>query len=1053
MFSVFFIHRPIFASVISILIMIAGVVAMGVLPVAQFPEIVPPVVRVTANYPGASAQVVADTVAAPIEQQVNGVEGMIYMQSTSASDGSYQLDVTFDLGTDPDMATVLTQNRVSIANARLPSETQRQGITTKKQSTAFVLILALYSPENLYDDLYLANYATINIRDELSRIKGVGDVSIFPAKDYGMRIWLDPEKLKARELSASDVVNAVREQNVQVASGSIGLPPAPPGTEFQLTVSTLGRLESAEQFEEIIVKTSSDGRLIRVRDIGRVELGAKSYTTTSQLNAKPSATIIVYQSPGANSVKIAEEVIATLDRLKTSFPKGLEYTTIYDVANFVKTSIGEVYHTIIEAAVLVILVVMIFLQSWRATLIPTIVIPVALIGTFAVMLAFGFSINTLTLFGMVLAIGIVVDDAIVVVENVERIMAEEHLSPKEATAKAMGEVFGPIISISLVLMAVFLPSAVMGGVTGQLFRQFAITIAVTTLISAINSLTLSPAMCGLILKAHQPGHTPNRFVAGFNRAFDRLAFSYASFARRSTQYVWLTVAAFAACMVLAVVAMKAVPKGFLPEEDQGLVLVDFRLPDSASLERTQAVIARAFEIMKNIPGIKDTVIMGGFSAINGNNSNNGYSFASLDSWDERLPKGQDFPTILKELRQKFATIEEGSLFTFGLPAILGLGQGSGYDLRIQDRTNRGAVALQNALDESQVAAMGQTNVGSFYSTYRAASPQIYLDIDREKIKKMGIPLQSVFDTLQANLGSAYVNDFNRFGRTWQVNAQADSSFRSKADDIKKLEVRSPSGAMIPLGALLKVQDAAGPERVIRYNLYPSASVTGASAPGISSGQTMSTLEGVLHDTLPPGMAFEWTNMSYQERMAGGGLAIFAMGLLVVYLVLAAQYESWLTPLAVILTIPLAILGSMVALKMRGLDNNVYTQVGLTLLIGLVAKNAILIVEFAKVNRERGMDLVESAVEAARTRLRPILMTSFAFILGVVPLAIATGAGAASRVSLGTGVIGGMLIGTILSLVFTPMLFVVIQRLQEKLSPLTVPPPAKKGHEQEVAASI
>ncbi len=1034
MFSLFFIQRPIFATVISILITLAGAIAFFQLPISMYPDITPPVVRVAATYPGASAQVVADTVAASIEQEVNGVEGMLYMQSTSASDGSYSLDVTFELGTDVDLATVLTQNRVNIAEAKLPEEVKQQGITTKKQSTALIAILNVFSPDNQYDELFLVNYVTLNIKDELSRVKGVGAVNVYPAKEYGMRIWLDPEKLKARGLTTTDVVQAIREQNVQVAAGQIGQPPAPEGLDFQLTVNTLGRLTEAEQFENIIVKTdpianTQGGRVTRVKDVARVELGAKSYSDSSTLNGKSAASLLIYQAPGSNAVQVAHDVQAVMENLKGFFPQGLDYQMTYDYAEFVVESIHEVYKTLFEAFVLVFIVVLVFLHNWRATLIPSLTIPVALVGTFAVMLAFGFSLNTLTLFGLVLAIGIVVDDAILVVENVERNMHLYHLPPKEATARAMGEVFGPIIATSLVLMAVFLPSALLPGVTGQLFLQFALTIAVSTLLSTINALTLSPALCGMILK---PVAHKNVFARLFDSAFDRLTALYSYLVRFSLKPLWIGffIAAFGGALGLTYWVATSVPTGFLPPEDQGILFFDAQLPDGASLARTEAVMKQTGALAEKLPGVADVITLPGFSMLGGAGSNKGLGIALLKPSEER--PDVDVVQVIGALRKQLQAVQEAQVFVFTLPAIIGLGNTGGFDLRLQDRAGLGREALQQATQEVTAAANSQSQLQAVYSTYRAGVPQLFLDIDRVKVKQLDVPLQTVFDTLQAFLGSTYVNDFNLYGRTFQVKVQAESQFRAHPEDIVKLEMRNRSGQVIPLGSVLTVKEDFGPEQVTRYNLYPASTINGNAAPGVSSGQALTIMEELTRANLPQGMGYAWSSMSYQEKQSGGqGNIAFILGLIVVYLILAAQYESWSLPLPVVLSVPLAVLGAMSFLLYFGMDNNLFTQVGLVLLIALAAKNAILIVEFARENRAHGKTLVESAVTAAQTRLRPILMTSFAFVFGVLPLMLSTGAGSGSRQALGTVVFGGMIGGTLLGLLFTPLLYVVVQGIAER----------------------
>ncbi len=1035
MLSRFFINRPIFASVISILIVLAGGVCVFNLPIAQYPDITPPVVQVKAFFPGADPQVIADTVASPIEQQINGVENMLYMLSTSAADGSYTLNVTFELGTNIDMATVLTQNRVTTAIPSLPEEVQRQGVTTKKVSSALVAIMCLYSPDGRYDDLYLTNYVSIRIKDELSRIRGVGNVDVFPQKDYGMRLWLDPNKMESRSLTTNDVVDALRQQNVQVAAGNVGQRPSPKGVDFQLNVNTLGRLTDVSQFENIIVKTAEGGRVTRVKDIARVELGAKSYDTFSIFNGKAAATMVVYQSPGSNALQVADEVQKTMEKLKQEFPQGLEYKAIYEISSFIRSSIHEVIKTLFEAFVLVFMVVFIFLQDWRATIIPAITIPVSLVGTFAVMALLGFSINMVTLFGMVLAIGIVVDDAIVVVENVERNMTGFGLSPKEGAIRAMEEVTSPIIGTTLVLMAVFVPAALMGGITGALYRQFSLTIAITTLFSSINALTLSPALCAILLR---PSQGPkNILFRGFNSVFDRIASSYTNIVSVCLRRVWLMTLIFVVLVVCTAMGFLRVPTGFVPLEDDGLILVNVQMPDGANLDRTEFTVKKVDAILEKTNGIASYGVLGGYSMIDGAASNLAAIFAPLTPWDERVRNGRSREVIIAELTREFSKIQEGMVFPFTLPPIFGLGTGGGFELQLQDKSGLGLIALQNAGMDLAAAANGQPSLMNVFSTFRATVPNVFVDVDRDKVFNLGVPLQSVFDTMAAYLGSTYVNDFNRFGRTWQVKVQGDSVFRSKPEDILKLQVRNRNGKMLPLGALAKIVDSVGPLKVDRYNLYPTAKIMGNPAPGYSSGQALETMERLARFRLPVGMGYEWTAMAFQEKKAGSQAGIiFALAILVVFLILAAQYESWADPLSVVLVVPLAVLGAVLALIIRHMDNNIYTQVGLVLLVGLSAKNAILIVEFVRDMRKKGDGLIEAIIQGAKLRFRPILMTSFSFILGVLPLVVATGAGAVSRQALGTAVFAGMLGVTILGVFFTPVLYLFLQRIKGVLSKAT-----------------
>ncbi len=1034
MFSRFFIERPIFATVVSIVIVIAGLVSILALPISQYPEITPPTVEVTTSYPGASSQVLAETVASPIEQEVNGVEGMIYMMSRCASDGNYTLTVTFEVGTDVDMAQILVQNRVAIAMPKLPDEVKRQGVNTKKKSTAFLLFIALTSADGRYDNLFLSNYLTLNVKDEISRIYGVGDVDVFGGQDYSMRIWLDPEQLKARDLTTGDVIAAIEEQNVQVAAGQIGQPPAPSGQSFQYTITTLGRLSEVEEFENIIVKTAAGGRITRVRDVARVELGSKDYNLFAELTGKPIGVMLISQLPGANALDVAGKIKTAMERISQRFPEGIDYSISYDTTLFVEASIREVFVTLFQVIVLVFLVLFVFLQDWRATLIPAITIPVSLIGTFAVMAAMGISINMLSLFGIVLAIGIVVDDAIVVVENAVRLMDTEGLKPKEAVIRTMEEVSGPVVATTLVLLAVFVPTAFMAGITGQLYRQFALTIATATVFSSINALTLSPAIGALILRP-----TPEKknvffrkFDAVFNRGQNVYEKVVAGFVRRGA----LAMALFAALAGVTGWGFKSLPTGFIPNEDQGYVIAMALLPDAASKERTVQVVRQMDAIIKETPGVQDWFTLGGFSLLDSTNVSNAATlFIIMDPWEERTDPELSQEAILERLRQEFWGIQEAVCFVFVPPAISGLGNAGGFEMMLQDRGAVGVELLQQMTQEMIADGNGQAGLTALNTTFSAAVPQLYADVDRVKAKTLDIPLSNVFNTLQAYLGSAYVNDFNKFGRTYQVYVQADSRFRLEPQDIKNLEVRTNDGQMVPLGTLLDVNENLGPQTITRYNLYPSASITGEAAPGFSSGQALTLMEGMAAAKLPTSMGFEWTGMSYQEKQVGGeAIFIFALAVLMVYLILSAQYESWSNPTAVILVVPLALLGAVVAVALRGMDNNVYTQIGVVLLIALASKNAILIVEFASEIRAGGKGIVEAALEAARLRFRPILMTSFTAVLGAVPLLIASGAGAASRQSLGTAIFGGMTAATVFSVLYVPVFYAVIMTLAAKVRP-------------------
>jgi hydrophobic/amphiphilic exporter-1 (mainly G- bacteria), HAE1 family len=1051
MISSFFINRPIFASVISILTVIAGVVAYLTLPISQYPDLTPPVIQVSAMYPGASSQTVADTVAAPIEQQVNGVDGMLYMESTSGNDGSYTLSVTFALGTDPDMATVLVQNRVGIAAPQLPQDVQRQGVTTQKKSTNMIGIVSVYAQDpgndeslkkitDRYDDTFLVNFTNINIKDTIARIPGVGGVSVFPIKDYSMRIWVDPQKLQSRNMDATDVINAIKKQNVQVAAGTIGAPPAPSNQETELVIKTQGRLTTGDEFENIIVK-SEQGRITYLKDVARVELGGKLYNIAASRQGKPSAVMIVYQSPGGNAVDAAEKTKAALLELEKSFPTGIKTSMSYDVSDFILASIDEVYKTFAEAVILVVIVVLVFLQSFRATIVPVITIPVAIVGTFVFMALFGFSINTLTLFGLILAIGIVVDDAIVVVENVERIMTSEHLPAKEATRKAMNEITGAIIAISLVLMAVFLPTLMLPGLPGQMYKQFALTIAASTFLSAVNALTLSPALCSVLLKPHDPNHKPFILSRAFNYCFDKLALGYSKVVHfLCTKYViGFSLAAFAAVLFATYHAIMAVPTGFIPNEDRGLLLVNVQLPDGASLERTRAVLKEITDVIKPNgklkPGYIDFNTLAGYSLLSGNGTNTGSLFAMLEPWDVRYkdPKqGLGLRAMIQNLQIELNKIPEAQIIVFSLPPIDGLGTGSGFDMRLLDQAGLGGAALMDAATSISMQAYATPELMQTYSSFRAYIPQLYAQVDRQKVMQMGIPLDAVNGTLQTYLGGAYVNDFNLFGRTFQVTLQADQPYRMTPDQIGRLQVRNPENQkMVPLSTFTKVTETYGPDKITRYNLYPSAQITGQPAPGVSSGQSLDIMEGLAAQTLPQGMSYAWTATAYQEKQAGsGGYMVFVGAAVVVYLILAALYESWSQPMSVLLSVPMVILGAMLLCMQLGEDNNIFTQIGLVLLVGLGAKNAILIVEFARDNRAKGMPIIESAVDAARMRLRPILMTSFAFILGCVPLILSKGAGAAGRIALGTAVVGGMVGQTILGLIFVPVLYVTVQGISE-----------------------
>ena len=1058
-FSRFFIDRPIFAMVLSVVILLAGGLAYLALPTSQYPDIVPPTVQVTAMYPGADPKVIADTVATPIEQEVNGVENMLYMASRSTADGTMTLDVTFKLGTSIDIAQVLVQNRVAIAQPRLPEEVRTLGVNTKKKSPNLMMVVNLLSPDNTYDQAYISNYAYLQVRDVLSRVDGVGDVVVLGARQYSMRVWLDPDRMWARQLTTDDVVSAIQAQNVQVAAGRLGSEPAPPGTDLVLSVNTEGRLVTPEQFRQILLKRGDRGDLVYLGDVARVELGAQDYSVASYLDGKPSQALIIYQTPGANAVATAHRVSAAMEGLAKRFPKGLQYAIVYNTTAFVEQSIEAVIHTLLEAIGLVLIVVLVFLQTWRATLIPMVAVPVSLVGTFAVMAAFGFSLNNLSLFGLVLAIGIVVDDAIVVVEAVERNI-EDGLEPKEATRKAMDHVGGAVMAIAVVLSAVFIPTAFISGITGQFYRQFALTIAVSTLISAFNSLTLSPALAALLLKPHDAKKDwiarvlevlLGWFFRLFNRGFNAATHAYAWAVRRLLRLAAVVLLVYAGLLVLTALGFKTVPVGFIPLQDQGYLIGLAQLPDGASLQRSDEMRQQMVRLASGVPGVSHTVEFTGFSGLDGTNSSNAVTaFLVLAPFEERVkdPRQNGF-AILAEVQRRFATLQDGQALVFPPPPVQGIGNAGGFKLQVQDRSAAGLPALQAATDGLIAKAVEQPGIATAFTSLRSEAPKLHLDIDRRKAQTLGVPLNSVFDTLQAYLGSAYVNDFNFLNRVYQVNVQAESAFRLQPETIRRLYTRSQTNDMVPLGTLLNVTETDGPDKVMHYNLYPSADVNGVPQPGFSSGQVMSTMERLAAETLPEQFGYEWTEMALQQQLAGNSAVyIFPLCVLFVFLALAAQYESWVLPAAIILVVPMCLLAAISGVYLRHMDNNIFTQIGLVVLVGLACKNAILIVEYAKQKMDAGVERHDAAVEAARLRLRPILMTSFAFTLGVWPLVLALGAGSEMRQALGTAVFSGMIGVTLFGIFLTPVFFSVIMKLFGRQSAAKVSPRASPKGELE-----
>ena len=1033
MISKFFIERPVLANVLAILMVLIGGVALYGLPVSQYPNVVPPTVQVTTTYPGASARTLMDTVALPIEQQVNGVENMLYMQSTNASDGSYTLTVTFKIGTDLDTAQVLVQNRVASALASLPLAVQSQGVKVEKKATAILLFVTLTSPDNRYDNLYLANYATISIRDELSRLPGVGDVNVFGAGQYSMRAWLDPEKLKARSLNAQDIVETLQRQSQQVTAGQVGVPPTPPGVNFQYTIDLQGRLSDVEEFANVIVKTGSNGEITRLRDVGRVELGAQTYSQIFTLDGQPSAGIGIFQTPGANALDVEGAVKAKMDELARQFPQGLVYSIPFDTTVFVDQSIHEVYKTLIEAAVLVLIVILVFLQDWRAMLVPATTVPVTIIGAFAAMYALGFSVNFSTLFAIVLSIGIVVDDAIVVVEGAAHNI-ERGMNGHDAAIAAMNTLLAPIIGITLVLMSVFLPAAFMPGLTGRMYAQFALVIAATALLSAINAVTLKPTQSALWLRPSVPEERRNFFYRGFNAVYNRVERGYAALIGYMVSRAGFMAAIAFIIIAVAGWGLARIPTGFLPIEDQGYLLVAVQLPDGASLERTQATLGKISTIARADPAVDHVVTIAGVSPLDNSAvlANAGVAYVVLKDWSKRA----DLQVLFPRLAGQLGTVDTANVLVVPPPPIQGIGNDAGFTMQVELRDGSTDFAKLQSVTNAIVAnARSQSALQMVSTTFRAVAPQIRVDVDRVKAETLHVSVDQVFATLSTYFGSTYVEQFNKFGRVFQVYAQADAPFRLRPRDIENLYVRNQQGNMIPLGTLVKLTPIVGPPLITLYNLYPSATVIGLPATGFSSGQALRLMEEDAARTLPPGATTEWTAMSYQEKVVGNQMYfVFAMALLLVYLVLAGQYESWYAPLSIILSVPLALVGPVLVLLALRIDNNLYTQIGIILLIALSAKNAILIVDVARDRRlHENKSIIEAAVEAARARFRPIIMTSFAFILGVAPLVIASGAGASARKSIGITVFSGMIASTCLAVLFAPSIFVIVQRFEEWLS--------------------
>ncbi|EGM79068.1 hydrophobe/amphiphile efflux-1 (HAE1) family transporter [Rheinheimera sp. A13L] len=1041
MLSQFFIKRPIFAAVLSLLIFIGGALAVWQLPITEYPEVVPPTVVVTANYPGANPKVIAETVASPLEQEINGVEDMLYMSSQATSDGRMTLTITFAIGTDVDRAQTQVQSRVDRARPRLPQEVQRLGVVTEKSSPDLTMVVHLTSPDDRYDMLYLSNYAALNVKDELARIEGVGAVQLFGASEYSLRIWLDPNKVSAVGLSPAQIIASIREQNQQAAAGSLGAQPAG-DSDFQILINVKGRLTTEQEFADIIVKVGENGEVTRIRDIGRVELGAQSYALRSLLNNKDAVALPIFQASGSNAIQISDDVRATMAELSKGFPEGLTYDIVYDPTVFVRGSIEAVVKTLLEAVLLVVLVVVLFLQTWRASIIPLVAVPVSLVGTFAFMHLLGFSLNALSLFGLVLAIGIVVDDAIVVVENVERNIADG-LSPMAATQKAMKEVTGPIVATTLVLAAVFIPTAFMSGLTGQFYKQFALTITISTFISALNSLTLSPALAALLLKPH--GSKPDALTRGlnkafgswlfapFNRLFNKASKGYGLMVRKVIRFGGIIGILYIGLVGLTAVQFQQTPTGYVPGQDKQYLVAFAQLPDASSLDRTEAVIKEMSRIAAEHPGVANSISFPGLS-INGftNSPSAGIVFVGLDDFSERGSAELSGNAIAAALNQKFAGIQDAFIAIFPPPPVQGLGTIGGFRLQIQDRANMGYEELAAVTMQVMQKAWATPELAGVFSSYQVNVPQLDLDIDRTKAKQQGVNLDEIFQTLQVYMGSAYVNDFNQFGRTYQVNVQADEQFRQDPEQIRQLKVRNNAGEMIPLGSFINVKHSAGPDRVMHYNGYTTAEINGGPAAGYSTGEAQAAIEKILAETLPVGMTYEWTELTYQQILAGNAeLLVFPLVILLVFMVLAAQYESLTLPLAIILIVPMTLLSAMTGVWIYGGDNNIFTQIGLIVLVGLATKNAILIVEFAKELQDHGMNTMDAILEAARLRLRPILMTSIAFIMGVVPMVFSSGAGSEMRQAMGVAVFAGMIGVTIFGLILTPLFYYALAKRRDR----------------------